>query len=148
MSKAGIRRRVRRTDNRKWREEINARTTLSLYREYKYEVKDDNIYDNRESSRLLYWARSNSLRLNDWNRHQKGNVSCQMCGEEKEDLLHFIIKCKGIEDKRNEEIIEKKKGESDRETMGNLLFRSKGEDLEELKKMLKKMWDARKARIS
>ena len=89
MSKEGIKRRVRKSDNKKWEKEVERKSTISLYKEYKKEIKDENIYDNRECSRLLYWARSNTLKLNDWNRHQAGGkVGC-------------IIKCKGVEGRRN-----------------------------------------------
>ena len=147
MSKAGIRRRVRKSDSKKWREEIDKLTTLSLYREYKKEIKEENIYDNRESSRVLFWARSNTLKLNDRNRHQPGGVvGCELCGEDREDQMHFILKCRRLEYRRNKRVIEKLKGESDREMLGNILFQAKGEDLEEIKNMLKKMWEARKFR--
>ena len=85
--------------------------------------------------------------MNDFNRHQGGVVRCEMCGGEWEDLIHFTLKCNGLEDKRNHEIVNKMRGSNERETIGNLLFRTKGEDLEEVKKMLKKMWYARKSRI-
>ena len=147
MSKLGIKRKVRKSDNKKWEKEMEGKPTISLYREYKKEIKDENIYDNRDCSRILYWARSNTLKLDDWYRHQAGGeVGCKMCGGEWEDLMHFTLKCRGIEDKRNKELIGKMKGSCDRETMGNLLFRTKGEDLEEVKKMLKRMWNARKYR--
>ena len=35
-------------------------------------------------------------------------------------------------------------GENKTETLGNLLFKAKGDDLEALKEMLSKMWEARK----
>ena len=45
-----------------------------------------------------------------------------MCGTEYEDLIHFMIKCKELEEERNIQLIMKKKGNNDEETVGNLLF--------------------------
>ena len=45
-----------------------------------------------------------------------------MCGAEYEDLIHFMIKCKQLEAERNVQLLMKKKGNNDEDTVGNLLF--------------------------
>ena len=64
-----------------------------------------------------------------------------MCGAEYEDLIHFMIKCKELEEERNTQLIMKKKGNDDEDTVGNLLFDIERTDLEITKKMLQRMWN-------
>ena len=66
-----------------------------------------------------------------------------MCGAEYEDLIHFMIKCKELEEKRNTQLIMKKKGNNVEDTVGNLLFDIERTDLEITKKMLQRMWNKR-----
>ena len=80
--------------------------------------------------------------MNDTRKHSGGVVICDVCGEE-EDLFHFMIRCRGLEDRRDRELIEKFKGRNDRETTGKLLFYSKKDDIEKLKKMLRSIWTER-----
>ena len=70
-----------------------------------------------------------------------------MCGEEREDLLHFTLKCPSLDYRRNKKLIERVRGEDDIVTLGNLLFRTKEENLEELKEMLQGMWTTRKYKL-
>ena len=112
----------------------------------KKEIKQENIYDNRYSSVLLFRARANILELNDRQRHNKvhKDTSCKMCGTEYEDLIHFMIKCKELEEERNIQLIMKKKVNNDEDTVGNLLFDIEESDFDTTKKMLQRMWNKRK----
>ena len=65
-----------------------------------------------------------------------------MCGAEYEDLIHFMIKCKELEEERNTQLI-MKKGNDDEDTVGNLLFDIERTDLEITKKILQRMWNKR-----
>ena len=38
--------------------------------------------------------------------NEKYDKTCKLCGEEEENLLHFIIKCPSLENKRNYKIID------------------------------------------
>ena len=69
------------------------------------------------------------------------NVTCKLCGEEKEDLVHFIIKCKSLEIKRNYNLINKETVEHE-ERMRELLYRNKNHS--EVGKMIKNLCDMRK----
>ena len=70
-----------------------------------------------------------------------------MCGAEREDIEHFVLKCRNLEHRRDGELIERLKGENEEETLGNLLFGAKDDDLEDIKEMLQKMWDSRKYQL-
>ena len=146
-NKAGIKKRIRKEDTRKWKEELESKSSLNLYKRFKKEIKEERVYDNRFSARLLGRARANTLDLNDRKRFQRGDTSCGLCKAEKEDLRHFLLDCRELEYRRNQNLLEKAKGENEEETMGNLLFNMKGTDLEEVKGMLWKLWVAREARL-
>ena len=63
-SKEEIKQKVIIWDNEQWTSEIETKSSLLLYK------IQENIYDNRPST-ILYKARSNTLPLNDRNRHKK-----------------------------------------------------------------------------
>ena len=55
-----------------WYENLNQLTDWELYRRFKRSVDRSYGYDNREVSDLLFRARSNTLGLNDFKRHNGG----------------------------------------------------------------------------
>ena len=75
-------------------------------------------------------ARSNALLLEE----EKGKINrnhdttCKLCGEEKEDIVHFTIKCCKLEKGRNNTLINRQL-EDPIEKMKDLLFRN-GKQLE------------------
>ena len=140
---------VRKYDDNKWKVELESKPSVQTYFSRKKEIKEEKIYDNRWSSVLLFRARANVLGLNDRKRHKKKeqgdtNTSCRLCKGEYEDLNHFLINCKKLEQDRNPRLMEKHKGSNDDITVGNILFDIEGEDLEDTKKMLTRMWNKRK----
>ena len=58
-----LKKRIELQDNIKWREEVRARSTLSLYEGFKEKIAQESIYDNTFESCLLFRARSNTLDL-------------------------------------------------------------------------------------
>ena len=64
-----------------------------------------------------------------------------MCKQEEEDLLHFIIECPRLEDKRNYEIIDERITEPKKRLI-QCLFKQKR--YQETGKMIKNMWHTRK----
>ena len=153
LNKENIKKKINQTDTDKWKAELEKKTTLGLYRKFKKEMKEEAIYDNRYSTKLLFWARSNSLDLNDGPRNRgegarEEDKICTMCGAEKEDVEHFVLRCRNLFYRRDEELTERLKGENDEETLGNLMFKTVGKDLEALKEMLQKLWDTRKTLLS
>ena len=104
MSKLEIKDKLRERDTEKWMKEISRKPKASLYKEYKGEIKEEKIYDNTFASELLFGARSNSLNLNDMKKHTGGETTCDVCSEEEEDLIHFLMRCRGLDDRRDKEL--------------------------------------------
>ena len=61
---------------------------------------------------------------------------------EKEDLIHFMMKCHALEGKRKNTLFEG--GEDDITKLGSLLFSRETKTVEELKVMLGGMWKERR----
>ena len=53
---------------------------------------------------ILYRGRTNNLQLNNRKRFSGGEVKCDMCGAEIEDIKHFILWCRFFQEERNENI--------------------------------------------
>ena len=75
-SKEEIKQKVIIWDNEQWTSEIKTKSTLLLYRNFKDKIQEEDIYDNRPSSTILYKARSNTLPLNDRKRHKNKETHC------------------------------------------------------------------------
>ena len=60
--------------------------------------------------------------------------------------MHFVLKCPALEGKRRD-VIGKYEGESDRSTLGALLFGTGREDCEEVKGMLQDLWVERRRKL-
>ena len=147
MSKAEIKRKVREWDTDQWLALLRGLSTADLYLEFKGVMREEKVYDNKYSSELLFAARSNTLELNELRgRWGKGSPACWLCGEGREDLMHFVLKCPPLEGKRRD-VIGKYEGESDRSTLGALLFGTGREDCEEVKGMLQDLWVERRRKL-
>ena len=70
QSKEEIKQKLIAWDNKQWKHEIESKSSLLIYRQYKDKIQEENIYDNRPSSTIFYKARTNTLPLNDRNRHK------------------------------------------------------------------------------
>ena len=141
LSNDDVKDRARKWDTERWKENMKSKSSLMIYRKFKLEIKEVKYYDNRESSNYLFQARSNTLDLNTRKRFTGGDTKCEMCSYENEDLIHFLIDCKGLEHKRSKQIF-KKCVNQDKEVMaGNILFGKNNE--EEIKIMIEEMWNLR-----
>ena len=88
-------------------------------------------------------ARINALKLEE---HKGRGIegydrTCKLCGEEVEDLVHFVSKCKKLETVRDYEILDKNINNPE-ERMRKLLYRD--ERCWEIGKMLKDLWVRRR----
>ena len=81
--KEDLEERIRKWDTEKWKRELENKDSLSIYRAWKKEIKEEKVYDNKYSSVLLFKARTRTLPLNEINRHSNGDVKCTMCGNAK-----------------------------------------------------------------
>ena len=98
------------------------RKTLEIYNEFKKHIQEETYY-NEESSLIIFKMRTNTLRLNDRNRHVGGNVSC-VCGHEIEDLEHFLLDCPMLEKERIKILrLQRPQEENRKEIIGKLLFK-------------------------
>ena len=127
-----------------WKEEIGNKSTLEIYRTFKTEMEQENSYDGRPDSTIWFRARTNCLTLGDRNRHIGGTTECFMCGEEVEDLRHFILDCKELEEVRADMTrLQRPRLEDWREVIGEFLY---GKEKERSKRELYGLWKARERR--
>ena len=133
-----------------WKEEVNDKKSLKLYREGKESIKEELIYDNTPTSVILYQARTNSLPLED-RKYQEGRTKeCQLCHEENEDFDHFMMKCNKTEKTRNQiPILQRPHKNKNDEFLRNFLFNTNQDwgDMERRKEWLYKMWKDRRKKL-
>ncbi len=120
---------------------MERKSSLKIYREFKLKIKEKNSNDNRDSSKYLFQARTNTLPLNTTKHHTGGDTKCELCDNENEDLIHFLIDCKELENKRNKQIMEKNLNQDKEVMAGKILFGK--EDKEDIKYMIDRMWKFR-----
>ena len=140
MNQEDIKKSIRKRDNELWEKEIATKSSLSRYRRFKKKIRQENIYDNRFESRLLFKARTGTLELNTDKRHKNEVTTCDLCETEEETDVHFILKCRRLRDLRKSED-DKYKNKTKEETMGEMLF-GKGNE-EDTKVMLGRLWRKR-----
>ena len=142
MDRSEIKIKVRNYDNKEWYKNLSLLTDREVYRKFKRSVGRSYGYDNRMESDLLFRARSNSLDLNDFRRHNGGETKCDLCGADREDLVHFTLVCPSLDKFRNKDLIEKIGGPGNGvDRVGNLLFNKA--NIETVKKMLGTLWRER-----
>ena len=90
---------IKNYDNKQWYEDLQNKSTLKLYRKFKFSIQQK-LYDNTAASTTLFEARSGTLRLNDRNRHTRSDTRCQLCNHEYEDLEHLLLICDSLKSTR------------------------------------------------
>merc|ERR1711874_554848 len=144
MSKDELKKKIRKYDTDKWYESLESKPTLKYYAQGKAKFGYDFCYRNNYNSTFLARARVNALKLEE--QKSRGNphhdVICRLCKKGKEDMVHFLIDCKELEEDRNYHLIDNSLNNSE-EKMIKLLFRP--EDFQGTGHMIKKMWYRRKA---
>ena len=143
-SKEEIKQKVIIWDNEQWTSEIETKSSLLLYRNFKDKIQEEDIYDNRPSSTILCKARSNTLPLNDRNRHKNKETHCIACGniDQQEDIYHFILHCPAyIKERANIIQLQQPYIQDDAEIIGNFLFEKL--HLDQKKEGLYQLWKAR-----
>ena len=96
LKKVELDKKVKEWDTKKWEEDVKCKTTLSIYREWKKEIEEEKIYDNKPSSIIWYRARSGSLNINGKKKYtgKAEDLKCPMCAQI-EDMEHFLLHCQG-----------------------------------------------------
>ena len=145
MSNQEIIKVTRNFDTENWVKEIEKKTSIRIYRKFKKEIKEEQIYRNDFSSILLFQARSNTLSLNIENRFRNESTICELCKVEGENLEHFVLKCRNLDGSREKNFIEKFKDMNNEDILGNMLFNY--ENIETTKKMLENLWRDREIQL-
>ena len=144
MSKEELKKKIRKYDTDKWYESLETKPTLKYYHQGKAKFGYDFCYKNNHNSTFLARARTNALKLGE--QKSRGNphhdVTCRLCKEGKEDMVHFLIDCKELEEDRNYSLIDSSLDTSENK-MIKLLFDT--EDFQGTGYMIKKLWLRRKA---
>ena len=117
---------------------------MKWYKEGKKNIQYDLCYTNNTSSKILARARTNTLQVEEFIHRRNGNhdTTFKLCGQEEEDLLHFIIKCPRLNQKRNRRLMNRWRNRDKNRQVIDLLFNEK--DFKEVSQMLRAMWLHRK----
>ncbi len=104
------------------------------------------IYDNGEKSLALFKCRTNTLDLGDRKRSHNETTECTMCGDELEDLGHFILHCPAYDEDRRKNLSLQHPHQQDQEcVIGKLFFDNN--DIENIKTTLHRFWQRRERKI-
>ena len=144
MSKKELKRRIKIYDTEKWHLGLESKSTMKYYAQGKTKFGYEFCYRNNFNSTFLARARINSLKLEEHKGRGNPNhdKTCKLCKEGEEDIVHFLIDCKELEEDRNYHLIDSSL-ESSEEKMIKLLFQS--ENYQETGYMIKKLWYRRKS---
>lgn len=94
LSTKAIKKKVQEWDNKMWKEEMESKTSIEIYRAARQTMgQQDQIYDNKPSSITLFKCRTNTLPLNDRKRFENKATNCELCCEINETLPHFLLFC-------------------------------------------------------
>jgi len=144
MSRGEVKRRVARKVEEEWRNEMEGKSTLRIYREFKKEMREED-YEGGMESRIWFGARTGSLRLG-YRSWGEGEEGCRLCGAEREDDLHFILECEVLEEIRGEAMeLQRPRVENGEVVVGQFLF---GEgDVRRRRRILGDMWRRREREV-
>ena len=144
-----IRNIIRAQDTQKWVNDMKEKKSLYLYIKEKSKMGYEECYSNNYRSELLAKARTNSLQLAEWygrGKNGKGDIKCPICKKSDEDLIHFLIDCKKLEEARDPNIMKKIKNKKSKILqVRTLLFKLK--EWDDIAEMIQKMWNKRKSII-
>ena len=127
-----------------WREELEKKNSLGIYRRFKKEMKEEDYSGSLESMVRLR-ARKNRLNLEEhsWQRNRE---MCVGCSEERETLKHFILHCPRWEEWRMESrSLHRPRIEETDQVLGEFLFG--GHESNTKKRTLLNMWNERQRLI-
>ena len=126
IDKASLKKIVRQYDDNCWIRGLANKPVMRFYIKEKRSIGYDFCYRNSYSSKLYARARINALQLEVHKGRGKEHydTTCKLCGEGVENIVHFIIECSKLEQKRDYKLIDKKIRNPE-DKMGELLFRNK-----------------------
>ena len=103
LSKEKLKEKMKDWNTRQWKQELETKTTLHIYNNFKEAIKEEEVYDNCEASIILYRAWANCLPLYDQRQHTGEDMTRRVCSQENmmETLEHFILECPALTEERN-----------------------------------------------
>ena len=146
MSKHSLKKHIRKWDDRQWKEELEAKSSIELYRTCKPVIKDM-IYDNTASSVVLFQARSNTLPPGARKRYTDEETTCELCKQGEEDQYHFMLECTQLsEECLKIPPLQHPHPEDPKEVLKHFLFNEDRKNMERNKEGLHQLWRTRKTR--
>ena len=123
-SKEYIQDKIREWDHKIWIQDNNKKKSLELYNINRKEIEERSYYNNSKSL-LMYRYRTNTLNLNDRKRYKNENTKCDLCEEENENMEHFLLECKALDNERKEIVeLQRPRIENKNELLSQILFRN------------------------
>ena len=118
--------------------------TLQWYREAKLYIGYDNCYRNNRNYEYLTKARTNPLQLEEQlgRGRRDYDKTCKLCGQEEENLEHFMVKCPRLQYKRDIKATRLWEDQDTGKQTAYMLFKDK--NYERMGNMIRKMWLHRK----
>merc|ERR1711874_658992 len=125
------------------KERLDKKSSMRFYKLDKMEIGYEHGYRNNSYSVFLAKARINSRQVEEHIGRgvQYYEAKCKLCGKETEDIVHFIIKCEKLENKRDYKLIDKNT-QNPEERLRKLLYKNKKH--KEVGKLIKNLWKLRK----
>ena len=71
MTKEEVKKAIAKVIDKEWKNEVDRRSTLKIYKYFNLEMQQENMCSNNPSSALWFKARANCLKLNDRKRFRK-----------------------------------------------------------------------------
>ncbi|XP_043202706.1 uncharacterized protein LOC122370834 [Amphibalanus amphitrite] len=147
MKKEELNKKMISWDDKRWKEEVETKTSLKVYKRWKLKIKEDDVYDNTPQSRILFQARTDTLPLNARKKFTKERTNCALCEAENEDINHFLLECPVLNEVRvNHRELQQPYLEDKEEVIMRFLFDKERRNMEEKKQILYSMWTLRTKR--
>merc|ERR1712179_881214 len=143
MDRPTLKKIVREYDTEKWYEGMRKKQSLRFYVQEKKKIHYDLCYRNNVNSTFYARARINALKLEEQTGRgiENYNKICKLCGEEDEDLVHFISKCSKLEQIRDYNLLDRNISNPE-DRMRTLLFRDNRSW--KIGKLIRDLWDLRR----
>merc|ERR1712179_755110 len=143
MDRLTLKRLVKAYDTEKWNDGMRRKPCLRFYVQEKREIHYDLCYRNNNNSTFYARVRINALKLEEHKgRGVEGyNKKCKLCGEEEEDLVHFISICKKLESVKDYNLLDRNIREPE-DRMRKLLYRD--DRSWRVGKQIKDLWELRR----
>ena len=105
-----------------WREENLKKGTLFICNVYRNKINEV-PYHNENKSLLIFKIKTNTLKVNNRNRHVNEEIKCYLYNYACEDLEYFLLECQKLQSERNDIIkLQMPREDNTLEIIGELVF--------------------------